>query len=72
MFHSKRPYWPLVAEPGAVNTTCVPDGYVADGTPSAVRSEGEDQTEEARMARLIYLAVMSLDGYIADADGRLP
>jgi len=26
--------------------------------------------KEARMARLIYSAIMSLDGYIADADGR--
>ena len=38
MFHSNRPYWPLVAEPGAVNTTCVPD--VGGGTralPDQVR-----------------------------------
>ena len=37
MFHSSRPYWPFVAEPGAVNTTCVPDGYVTDGTGPAGR-----------------------------------
>jgi dihydrofolate reductase len=32
--------------------------------------KGETRLKEARMARLIYSAIMSLDGYIADADGR--
>src|SRR6202047_719477 len=31
---------------------------------------GKTRLKEARMARLIYSAIMSLDGYIADADGR--
>jgi dihydrofolate reductase len=30
----------------------------------------EDLLKEARMARLIYSAIMSLDGYTADADGQ--
>jgi dihydrofolate reductase len=30
----------------------------------------DDLLKEARMARLIYSAIMSLDGYTADADGR--
>jgi dihydrofolate reductase len=30
----------------------------------------KDLLKEARMARLIYSAIMSLDGYTADADGR--
>jgi hypothetical protein len=30
----------------------------------------EDLLKEARMARLIYSAITSLDGYTADADGR--
>src|SRR5271157_5712618 len=33
--------------------------------------KGKTRLKEARMARLIYSAIMSLDGYIADADGRL-
>ncbi len=38
LLREDRPrYWPLVAEPGAVNTTCVPDGYVTDGTSPAER-----------------------------------
>src|ERR1700686_4141276 len=32
--------------------------------------KGKTRLKEARMAQLIYSAIMSLDGYIADADGR--
>src|SRR6202050_254868 len=32
--------------------------------------KGKTRLKEAHMARLIYSAIMSLDGYIADADGR--
>src|SRR5579863_10777014 len=37
--------------------------------PAAARSEEKTRLKEARMARLIYSAIMSLDGYIADANG---
>jgi dihydrofolate reductase len=38
--------------------------------PAAAWSEQEDKAEGGCMARLIYSAIMSLDGYTADADGR--
>ena len=39
-------------------------------SPRLLGLKEKTRLKEVRMARLIYSAIMSLDGYIADADGR--
>src|ERR1051326_7038247 len=46
-----------------------PDPPVGADFPVVPQSVRNTRLEEARMARLIYSVIMSLDGYTADADG---